>query len=56
MSEEKDKALDDLIAWAVVVDDCINFGMFPNANTIQNFKAAIEQAVKVNDYKKGEPI
>ncbi len=56
MSEEKDKALDELVSWAEVACEILEQGEMPSANTINEFRAAIDAAWKLNDYKKGEPI
>jgi len=56
MSEEKDKALDELVSWAEVACDALEHGEMPSANTINELRAAVDAAWKVNDYKKGEPI
>jgi len=56
MAQEKDIALDNLVAIAEVVCDSLELNRVPSPETLQEFRVAINEAWKVNDYKKGEPI
>jgi len=56
MNEEKEKTLDELVAWSEIVCAVIEDSGRPSADTMQNFRAAIDAAWRLNDYKKGEPV